>query len=105
LTVVVPRGFVIAFPPVFGAEPWSAGRFLSFNVAWLVICVAGAVGIARARRPACLVAVFSHSALASGMGSVTSRCWRDMVAIFRERPPLRSRSSPAWFCFAHYSLP
>jgi hypothetical protein len=32
-------GFYREFPPLFGAEPWTAQRFVTFNVAWLVAFV------------------------------------------------------------------
>ena len=60
-------GFHRAFPPVFGAEPWSNRRFLMFNVIWLLVFAMAAVGLARGKRVAYLVALFL--ALAGGIGN------------------------------------
>jgi hypothetical protein len=60
-------GFHRAFPPVLGAEPWSGGRFLAFNLVWLAVFAAGGVGLARSKRPAYLVALFL--ALGGGIGN------------------------------------
>ncbi len=60
-------GFYLAFPPILGATPWSAGGFLIFNIAWLAIFVAAGIGIDRSRRPALLVALFL--AIGGGIGN------------------------------------
>ena len=60
-------GFHRAFPPVFGAEPWSGSRFLVFNLAWLAVFAVAGIGLARGRRPAYLVALFL--ALGGGLGN------------------------------------
>ncbi|MFL5541928.1 MAG: hypothetical protein ACJ8J0_23270 [Longimicrobiaceae bacterium] len=60
-------GFHRAFPPVLGAEPWSGGRFLAFNLAWLAVFAAGGVALARGKRSAYLVALFL--ALGGGIGN------------------------------------
>ena len=60
-------GFHRAFPPVLGAAPWSGGRFLAFNLAWLAVFAAGGLGLARGKRPAYLVALFL--ALGGGIGN------------------------------------
>jgi hypothetical protein len=51
-------GFYRVFPPVFGADPWSARRFLTFNVVWLIVFLIGGFGLVRGRRGAYLVAMF-----------------------------------------------
>jgi hypothetical protein len=60
-------GFYQQFPPVLGATPWSAERFLVFNLAWLGVFIAGGVGLARRARPAVIVALFL--ALGGGVGN------------------------------------
>src|SRR5215208_7032414 len=42
-------GFHRAFPPVFGAEPWSGSRFLVFNFVWLGVFAMAAVGLGRGK--------------------------------------------------------
>jgi hypothetical protein len=51
-------GFYRVFPPVFGADPWSARRFLTFNVVWLIVFLIAGFGLVRGRRGAYLVAMF-----------------------------------------------
>jgi hypothetical protein len=51
-------GFYREFPPVFGAEAWSARRYLIFNFAWLLVFALAGIGLARGKRPAFLVAIF-----------------------------------------------
>jgi hypothetical protein len=68
-------GFHRVFPPVLGAEPWSGGRFLAFNLAWLAVFAAGGTGLARGKRPAYLVASW-RSAAGSGTGWGTWRSRR-----------------------------
>jgi hypothetical protein len=51
-------GFYRVFPPVFGADPWSARRFLTFNFVWLVVFLIAGFGLVRGRRGAYLVAMF-----------------------------------------------
>lgn len=51
-------GFYRVFPPVFGAEPWSAQRSLSFNLVWLTVFLIAGVGLVRGRRGAYLIAMF-----------------------------------------------
>lgn len=51
-------GFYRAFPAVFGADPWSARRFLVFNFAWLTVFLIAGFGLVRGRRGAYLVAMF-----------------------------------------------
>lgn len=60
-------GFYRVFPPVFGAAPWSARRFLVFNLVWLSVFVIAGVGLARGRRAAYLVATFL--AIGGGIGN------------------------------------
>jgi uncharacterized protein with HXXEE motif len=60
-------GFYRTFPAVMGSAPWSATRFLAFNVAWLVAFVLAGLGIARGWRPAYVVALFL--ALGGGIGN------------------------------------
>ena len=60
-------GFYLAYPPILGAAPWSASRFLGFNFAWLAIFVVAGFGIARSWRSAYLVALFL--ALGGGIGN------------------------------------
>lgn len=60
-------GFFTAFPPVFGAEPWSAQRFLTFNLVWLVLFVMAGFGLARGNRISYLVATFL--AVGGGIGN------------------------------------
>lgn len=51
-------GFYRVFPPVFGADPWSARRFLTFNLVWLTVFLIAGFGLVRGRRGAYLVATF-----------------------------------------------
>lgn len=51
-------GFYRVFPPVFGADPWSARRFLVFNFVWLTVFLIAGFGLLRGRRGAYLVAMF-----------------------------------------------
>src|SRR5215213_7435049 len=51
-------GFFRAFPPVLGADPWSARRFLVFNFAWLTVFLIAGFGLVRKRRGAYLIAMF-----------------------------------------------
>lgn len=51
-------GFYRLFPPVFGAEPWSATRFLTFNLVWLIVFIIAGLGLMRGRRGAYLLALF-----------------------------------------------
>lgn len=51
-------GFYRVFPPVFGADPWSARRFLVFNFVWLTVFLIAGFGLVRGRRGAYLVAMF-----------------------------------------------
>jgi hypothetical protein len=51
-------GFYRVFPPVFGAEPWSAKRFLTFNVVWLIVFLIAGFGLLRGKRGAYLIAMF-----------------------------------------------
>jgi len=60
-------GFHRAFPPVFGAEPWSGSRFLVFNFVWLAVFAMAGVGLGRRKRAAYLVALFL--ALGGGIGN------------------------------------
>lgn len=60
-------GFYRVFPPVFGAEPWSARRFMIFNISWLLVFAVAGVGLARNSRAAHLVALFL--ALGGGIGN------------------------------------
>lgn len=60
-------GFQARFPPLLGAEPWPARRFLIFNLAWLAVFALAGVGLARGRRLAYLVAIFL--ALGGGIGN------------------------------------
>lgn len=60
-------GFHRAFPPVFGAEPWSGSRFLVFNFVWLAVFAMAGVGLRRGKRAAYLVALFL--ALGGGIGN------------------------------------
>jgi hypothetical protein len=60
-------GFYRAFPAVMGSPPWSATRFLAFNVAWLVAFVLAGLGIARGWRPAYVIALFL--AIGGGIGN------------------------------------
>jgi hypothetical protein len=60
-------GFYRVFPPVFGAEPWSPGRFLVFNFTWLAAFLIAGIGIAYVRRSAYVVALFL--AIGGGIGN------------------------------------
>jgi hypothetical protein len=60
-------GFYRVFPPVFGAESWSARRFLVFNLVWLIVFVIAGVALARGKRAAYLVATFL--AIGGGIGN------------------------------------
>jgi hypothetical protein len=60
-------GLYEAFPPVFGAEPWSSSRFLLFNLAWIGIFILGLFGLAHRRRWAYLIALFL--AIGGGVGN------------------------------------
>ena len=51
-------GFYRVFPPVFGADPWSARRFLTFNLVWLIVFLIAGFGLVRGRRGAYLVVMF-----------------------------------------------
>jgi hypothetical protein len=51
-------GFYRVFPPVFGADPWSARRFLTFNFVWLIVFLIAGFGLVRGRKGAYLVAMF-----------------------------------------------
>ena len=51
-------GFYRAFPPVFGADPWSARRFLVFNFVWLTVFLIAGFGLMRGRKGAYLIAMF-----------------------------------------------
>ncbi|HEX8243328.1 MAG TPA: HXXEE domain-containing protein [Longimicrobium sp.] len=60
-------GFHARFPPLLGAQPWPAGRFLAFNFAWLAVFALAGIGLARGKRLAYLVALFL--ALGGGIGN------------------------------------
>ena len=60
-------GFYRVFPPVFGADPWSARQFLVFNLIWLTVFAVAGVGLTRRKRAAYLVAMFL--ALGGGVGN------------------------------------
>jgi len=51
-------GFYRVFPPVFGADPWSARRFLVFNFVWLTVFLIAGFGLVRGRRGAYLIVMF-----------------------------------------------
>src|SRR5215207_8333684 len=51
-------GFHLRFPPLFGADPWSARRFLAFNFVWLALFALGALGLRRGNRLAYLLVLF-----------------------------------------------
>ena len=51
-------GFYRVFPPVFGADPWSTRRFLTFNFVWLTVFLIAGFGLLRGRRGAYLIAMF-----------------------------------------------
>ena len=60
-------GLYDAFPPLFGAEPWSPNRFLLFNLAWMGAFFIGLFGLANQRRWAYLIALFL--AIGGGVGN------------------------------------
>jgi hypothetical protein len=85
-------GFHLAFPPVFGTEPWSGRRFLAFNLVWLAIFAVGGLGLVRGIRVAWLVALFlavgggignglGHLALAAREGGYFPGAWTGAVAL------------------------
>lgn len=85
-------GFYRAFPPVFGAEPWSARQFLLFNLVALAIFAAAGVGLARGNRAAHLVALFlalgggiangvGHLALSARAGGYFPGVYTGMIAL------------------------
>jgi hypothetical protein len=59
-------GFQREFPELLGYE-WSDTRFVVFNLIWLSVFIAAAVGVHRGIRPAYLIVVFF--AMAVGIGS------------------------------------
>jgi hypothetical protein len=65
-------GFYRVFPPVFGADPWSARRFLTFNFVWLIVFLIAGFGLVRGRREAYLVAMFLAigGGLLNGLGHI-----------------------------------
>ena len=60
-------GFYRAFPPVFGAEPWSARRWMAFNIIWIIVFISAAFGIERGWRPAYVLSLFL--AIGAGIGN------------------------------------
>jgi hypothetical protein len=60
-------GFYRVFPAVFGGDPWSAQRFLTFNLVWLTVFVIAGVGLLRGKQGAYLVALFL--AIGGGIGN------------------------------------
>lgn len=72
-------GFYREFPKVLGAQPWEHSIWLTFNIVWLLVFAAAALGLAMRWRPAALIALFlafgagvlnglGHLALASNAG-------------------------------------
>lgn len=61
-------GFAQRWPERLGLAPWSDGFFVTFNLAWLVVWVVAAFGLARGWRwVAAPVWFFSLAALANGV--------------------------------------
>jgi hypothetical protein len=98
-------GFYSVFPPVFGAEAWSAARFLTFNLVWLAIFVVAGFGIASSRRPAFIVALFlglgggignglGHLALAARRGGYFPGVYTAVLALFAGSALLRALLRP-----------
>lgn len=67
LTEEIWSGFYRAFPPVMGGEPWSERQFVVFNVVWLAVFLAAAIGIEQRWRPAYVATLFL--ALGGGIGN------------------------------------
>ena len=60
-------GFYRAFPPVFGADPWSERQFIVFNLVWLVVFFAAGLGVKLRWRPAYIATLFL--AIGGGIGN------------------------------------
>src|SRR5437016_2791564 len=51
-------GFYRFLPAIMGSVAWSARHFLVFNLVWLAVFILAGIGLARAWRPAYLIALF-----------------------------------------------
>jgi len=60
-------GFATAAPALFGREPWSVGRWLTFNAVFGLVFWAAAVSLRRGRSLPAFVALFF--AVAAGVGN------------------------------------
>lgn len=98
-------GFYSAFPPILGGQAWSPGRFLAFNLVWLVVFVAAGIGMTTARRAAFLVALFlglgvgianglGHLALAAQRGGYFPGTYTSVLALFAGSALLRKLLRP-----------
>ena len=85
-------GFYRVFPTVFGADPWSARRFLVFNFVWLTVFLIAGFGLVRGRNGAYLVAMFlaigggilnglGHLALAAREGGYFPGAYTGVLAL------------------------
>jgi hypothetical protein len=86
-------GFYRAFPPLFGAPPWSGASFLVFNVSWLLMFALGAYGLHRRWGFAVVIALFlgigagvlngvGHVALALAAGGYFPGLYTGVLALF-----------------------
>lgn len=66
------RGFYHAFPPVFGADPWSERQFVIFNLIWIAVLAVAAFGIERRWQPAYILTLFLGigGGIGNGLGHI-----------------------------------
>lgn len=67
LTEEIWSEFYRVFPPVMGGEPWSERQFVVFNLVWLVVFLAAAIGTEQRWRPAYVATLFL--AIGGGIGN------------------------------------
>src|SRR4030095_12281958 len=61
-------GFYVAFPSLLGLAPWPAGFFLAFNITWLAVWIASAIGLRAGHAVAYFPAWFlAIAAIANGV--------------------------------------
>ena len=65
-------GFFRAFPPMLGGGPWSEPQFVVFNVVWLAVFLAAAIGLEQRWRPAYVATLFLAigGGIANGLGHI-----------------------------------
>jgi protein-S-isoprenylcysteine O-methyltransferase Ste14 len=70
-------GFYVTFPSLFG-DSWSARSFLIFNLVWLAVFLAGAIGVWYERSLAYLVVIFFALAggIANGAAHIVASVWQ-----------------------------